>query len=399
MRIGIDATSVRPGHSAGIEAFTYGLLNGMADGPHELTVHVLNGTGDEWRQQVPSERIRWSEVRTPLRTDNRLGRLLRRHAPRSAVTSVALRRTVNRVRQWNRSPAAGVDVTVYPFSAVPVHADPSVIVLHDLRQLQPSLGSPGFAEVIRRNVAQAAAVVVSWPHPYEQALQAFPEARDKIAMIPLPAFHAARPQPSTEPEPGLLVYPSSTAPLKNHATLLEAMALLPECRVVCPGPLVEPEASRLLARASRPDLRGRVSFPGFVSTEELASLYARASAVVVPSLWEAASGAMLEAFSWGLPVACADSEPLLAQLDFTGADAAVFAAHDPAALAAAVRRLLQEREHYARASHAAGALLAARTWPNTSADYLAVLDWVGAGRPGPMPRSSFAEKLISGGAR
>ncbi|RAO49275.1 Phosphatidylinositol alpha-mannosyltransferase [Micromonospora saelicesensis] len=399
MRIGVDATSVRPGHSAGIEAFTYGLLNGLADGPHELIVHVLHGTGDEWRQRVPSERIGWSQVRTPLRTDNRIGRLLRRHTPRSAVTSVALRRTVNLVRQWNRSPAAGVDVTIYPFAAVPVHAEPSVIVLHDLRQLQPGLGSPGFAEVIRRNVAAAAAVVVSWPHPYEQAVRAFPEARDKIAMIPLPAFHAARQLPPTEPEPGLLVFPSSTAPLKNHATLLEAMALLPECRVVCPGPLVEPEASRLLARAARPDLRGRVSFPGFVSTEELASLYSRASAVVVPSLWEAASGAMLEAFSWGLPVACADSEPLLAQLEFTGADAAVFAAQDPAALAAAVRRLLQERQHYARASRAAGELLAARTWRDTAVDYVAVLDWVRSGRTGPMPRSSFAQTLLSGGNR
>ncbi|WP_328650009.1 glycosyltransferase [Micromonospora sp. NBC_00330] len=399
MRIGVDATSVRPGHSAGIEAFTYGLLNGMADGPHELTVHVLNGTGDEWRQRVSSERIVWSEVRALLRTDNRLGRLLRRHTPRAAVTSVALRRTINLVRQLNRSPASGVDVTVYPFSGVPVHAEPSVIVLHDLRALQPGLGSAGFAEVIRRNVARAGAVVMSWPHPYEQAVRAFPEARDKIAMIPLPAFHAARPQLSTEPEPGLLVFPSSTAPLKNHATLLEAMALLPECRLVCPGPLVEPEASRLLARAERPDLRGRVSFPGFVSTEDLASLYARASAVVVPSLWEAASGAMLEAFSWGVPVACADSEPLLAQLDFTGADAAVFAAHDPAALAEAVRRLLREREHYARASRAAGALLAARTWQDTAADYVAVLDWVRAGRPGPMPRSSFAETLLTKGAR
>lgn len=101
----------------------------------------------------------------------------------------------------------------------------------------------------------------------------------------------------------------------------------------------------------------------------------------------------------GVPVACADSEPLLAQLDFTGADAAVFAAHDPAALAEAVRRLLREREHYARASRAAGALLAARTWQDTAADYVAVLDWVRAGRPGPMPRSSFAETLLTKGAR
>ncbi|MEU5564177.1 glycosyltransferase family 4 protein [Micromonospora musae] len=391
----MDASSVRPGHSAGIEAFTYGLLNGLAPGPHELAVQILSGTGDEWRERVPSSRVGWAEVRPALRADNRIGQLLRRHAPRAAVTSIALRRTVNLVRQWNRPRAAGVDVTVYPFAAVPVHSDPAVIVLHDLRQLDPQLGSPGFREVIQRNVARAAAVVVSWPHPYEQALRAFPAARDKTAMIPLPVFHAADGRSTAAHEPGLLVFPSSTAPLKNHRTLLDAMALLPECRLVCPGPLVEPEASNLRARAEQPDLRGRVSFPGFVTTDELAALYARAAAVVVPSLWEAASGAMLEAFSWGIPVVCADSAPLLAQLEFTRADAGVFPARDPDGLAAAVRRVLTRREHYASSSRAAGRLLSGRTWQDTADDYVAVLEWVRAGRPGPMPRSSFAADVNS----
>ncbi|TDB79762.1 glycosyltransferase [Micromonospora sp. KC721] len=399
MRIGIDATTVRPGHSAGIEAFCYGLLGGLADGRHDLAVQVLAGTREEWRRRVSADGITWSEVRTPLRTDNRVGGLLRRHTPAAVASSLALRRAVNLVRQWNRPRAGGADVTLYPFAAAPTHTDPAVIVLHDLRHLHPEFGSPGFAEVIRRNVARAAAVVVSWPHPYAQAMRTFPEARDRIALIPLPAFHAAPATTTAAPEPGLLLYPSSTAPLKDHATLLEALALLPECRLVCPGPLVEPQASRLLARADQPDLRGRVSFPGFVNTTELASLYARASAVVVPSRWEAASGAMLEAFSWGLPVACADSEPLLAQLDFTGADAAVFPAGDPAALATAVREVLADRDRYASSSRAAGALLARRTWADTAADYAAVLEWVVAGRPGPMPQSAFAGRLTSRGVR
>ncbi|TDB77798.1 glycosyltransferase family 4 protein [Micromonospora sp. KC723] len=399
MRIGFDATTVRPAHSAGIEAFCYGLLGGLAAGPHDLTVQVIAGTGDEWRRRVTADGIAWSEVHTPLRTDTRVGRLLRRHTPGAVASSVALRRGVNLVRQWGRPQSCGADVTLYPFAAAPTHADPAVIVLHDLRHLHPEFGSPGFAEVIRRNVARAAAVVVSWPHPYAEAVRAFPEARDRMTLIPLPAFHAAATTSTAAPEPGLLLYPSSTARLKNHATLLEALALLPECRLVCPGPLVEPEASRLLARADQPDLRGRVSFPGFVSTTELASLYARASAVVVPSRWEAASGAMLEAFSWGLPVACADSEPLLAQLDFTGADAAVFPAGDPAALATAVRQVLADRDRYASSSRAAGVLLAGRTWADTAADYAAVLAWVVAGRPGPVPRSAFASTLTSRGAR
>ncbi|MEH0936277.1 glycosyltransferase [Micromonospora psammae] len=396
MRIGVDATSIRPGHSAGIEAFTYGLLNGLTQGPHQLAVEILAGTADEWRQRVPAEGIAWSEVGVSLRTDNAVGSFLRRHTPRRVQSSVTLRRTVNLVRQWHRPLAATAsEVTLYPFSGVPVRADPAVMVLHDLRHFHPEIASPGYRDMISRNVARASAVVVSWPHPYREALEFFPAARDKIALVPLPAFHAAPTRPVTETEPGLLVYPSSTAPLKNHATLLEAMALLPECRLVCPGPLVEPQASRLLARAARPDLLGRVSFPGFVTVQELAELYARASAVVVPSLWEAASGAMLEAFSWGLPVACADVDPLRAQLEFTGADAAVFSAKSPESLARAVRRILHDRDHYAEASRRAGARLADRTWADTAADYAAVLDWVTAGRPGPIPRSPFAATLTS----
>jgi glycosyltransferase involved in cell wall biosynthesis len=167
------------------------------------------------------------------------------------------------------------------------------------------------------------------------------------------------------------------------------MALLPHCRLICPGPLVEPEASRLLARAAQPDLRGRVSFPGFVSLDELNAIYARADAVVVPSLWEAASGAMLEAFTWGLPVACADVEPLRDQLEFNRAEAAVFRARDPRSLADAVRHLLDEREHYAAASRRANDRLAGRTWAATGRDYLDVLGWAARGGSGPVPRSPF----------
>ena len=193
------------------------------------------------------------------------------------------------------------------------------------------------------------------------------------------------------------MFPSSTAPLKNHATLLEAMALLPECRLVCPWRLGSRRPADCSPAPNGPTCGAWSPFPGFVSTEDLASLYARASAVVVPSLWEAASGAMLEAFSWGVPGSLRRTrEPLLAQLDFTGADAAVFRGTRPRLPSLRPSgRVHREREHYARASRAAGALLAARTWQDTAADDVAVLDWVRAGRPGPMPRSSFAETLLT----
>ncbi|MEV4830078.1 glycosyltransferase [Micromonospora sp. NPDC049257] len=399
MRITVEATPIRPGHAAGVEAFTYGLLTGMAaDTSHDLRVNILRGTLDQWRDQVPAEQVGWTEVAQPLRSDTPPGQLLRRWTPSRVRDSLAVRRAVNAVRQRSVPRQRGSDVTLYPFHSAPIGPGPSVVVVHDLRHLHAAFHAPGFAAVVRENVARASALVVTWPHPYRETLRLFPEAADRTALIPTPTFQPAPARATARPEPGLLVYPSSTAAHKNHATLLEAMASLPQCRLVCPGPLVEPEASRLLARAALPDLRRRVSFPGFVTLDELNALYARADAVVIPSLWEAASGAMLEAFSWGLPVACADAEPLLAQLEFTGAQATVFRATEPASLAEAVQRLLADRAHYATAARHANGRLAPRTWAATGGDYLDVLRWAAQGRPGPIPRSAFAAELSGEGA-
>ncbi|ROO51237.1 glycosyl transferase family 1 [Micromonospora sp. Llam0] len=400
MRVTVDATAIRPGHAAGVEAFSYGLLAGIAaDRSCELRVDVLSGTVEQWRRSVPDPRIDWVETAQPLRTDNPVGQLLRRWTPNRLRDSSAVRRTVDAVRQRTVPTRSDADVILHPFHGTPIRPGTSVMVLHDLRRLRADFHAPGYAAVIRQNVARAAAVVVTWPHPYREALRIFPQAAEKTVLIPTPTFQPAPGHLRARPEPGLLLYPSATARHKNHITLLEAMALLPEHHLICPGPLVEPEASRLRARAARPDLRDRIHFPGFVTRDELNALYARADAVVVPSLWEAASGAMLEAFSWGLPVACADSEPLLAQLEFTGAEAAVFRATDPASLAAAVGRLADDRAHYAAASRRADGRLAARTWDAAGRDYLDVLRWAADGRPGPVPRSAFAATLSRAASR
>lgn len=403
MRINIDASSIIPGRSAGVEAFAYGLIGGLTSLPgHDLEVTIVRGTGADWSQRIretlpagaahddPGSTLRWSEVALPLAGTTGFGGRLRRALPASVRSSRLARRAVTAVRH-RAAPAVTDDVpTLYPFHRVPVRASRPIVTLHDLRGFQPQFRSPADMEVVRDNVARAAAVIVSWPHPYRQALETFPEARDKIALIPLPAFHAHRPEaPAIDRDPGLLLYPSSTAAHKNHATLVSAMSLLPDLRLACPGPLVQPAAGALAAQVDAAGLGGRVSFPGFVSNTQLEQLFARAAAVVVPSLWEAASGAVFEAFSWGVPVACADVAPLRAQVEFAGGEVCFFDPASPEATASAIRRLLADREHYAAQSRRAGARLAARSWTETARDYADVVAWVADGRPGPMPRSSF----------
>jgi glycosyltransferase involved in cell wall biosynthesis len=390
MRIKVDASSISPSRSAGVEAFTYGLVQGLVDvDAHDIDVDVIRGTVDAWRQRVAAGPT-WSEVDLRL-GEGPVGDFLRARVPERIRTSTLTRRILHTVRAGPHRPAERAhDVTLYPFAFVPIRTEPAVIVLHDLRRIQPEFRQPGYVDLLRRNIARAGAITVSWPHPYQQALHAFPEAADRIAMIAPPSFHPRPADAVAAPEPDLLLFPSATARHKNHATLLEAMALLPEFRLVCPGPLVEPQAAALLARTRRPDVAGRVSFPGFVAVTDLADLYARASIVVVPSLWEAASGAVFEAFSWGLPVICADVEPLRAQAAFAGAEIRFFDPHDPACLAQAVRAVAADRDRHAAIARTGGERLARRTWVDTARDYVEVLEWVARGRPGPMPRSAFA---------
>jgi glycosyltransferase involved in cell wall biosynthesis len=287
-------------------------------------------------------------------------------------------------------------VTLYPFHRVPIRTSPAVVTLHDMRTFHPEFYSRSDVEIIRRNVAGAAAVVVSWPHPYHQVLEMFPEAAAKTALIPLPVFHARPSGATPRTDSTTLIYPSSTARHKNHENLIEAMAHLPDLELVCPGPLVEPQASRLKAKVRELSLSSRVHFPGFVSTSELSKLYAEAAAVVVPSMWEAASGAVFEAFSWGLPVACSDVAPLRAQVEFAGAQVSFFDGTDPGSIAAAVRALLADRKRLVVASKLAGQRLGERTWADTGRDYSDVFEWVHRGSLGSIPTSRFvSERRIS----
>ena len=85
-----------------------------------------------------------------------------------------------------------------------------------------------------------------------------------------------------------------------------------------------------------PDLLGL----GYVTGRELTVLYDLASAMVQTTLYEAGSFPMWEAMLAGLPVACSAIPPLLEQLERQGTTAETFEPGDPAAVAAALERVV-----------------------------------------------------------
>jgi glycosyltransferase involved in cell wall biosynthesis len=175
------------------------------------------------------------------------------------------------------------------------------------------------------------------------------------------------------PEAGpLLLNVKRLHPLADHATLLEAMAILrqsqPRARLLIAGSGGEGDALR--ARAERLGLGDSVQFLGLVPNERVAELQAAADLFVLSSLLEATPTVALEALACGTPVVSTDSPGGVELAGIFGDDVVVVRRQDPAALAAAIGAFLEAPR---RARAQTGARVAARfRLPALTESYLAL---------------------------
>ncbi|HEY7280035.1 MAG TPA: glycosyltransferase [Actinomycetota bacterium] len=120
------------------------------------------------------------------------------------------------------------------------------------------------------------------------------------------------------------------APPKGFRFLIEALPSIREhhpdvhLAVAGAGPLDQ----ELRALADRVGVGDAVTFLGV--RHDVPALMRGADVFVLPSLWEGAAGALVEATGLGVPVACSELAPLL---EVTGFAAATFPVKDPSAIA------------------------------------------------------------------
>jgi glycosyltransferase involved in cell wall biosynthesis len=141
--------------------------------------------------------------------------------------------------------------------------------------------------------------------------------------------------------PGRFVfYPARTWPHKNHLRLLRALRLLRDREglivpLVCSGGLT-PFCETLKAECQLLGLSEQVRFIGFVDFKELSALYSLCAAVVIPTLFEAASFPLWESFLSKRPAACSNVTSLPRQ---AGDAALIFDPYNVNEIADAVMRL------------------------------------------------------------
>jgi glycosyltransferase involved in cell wall biosynthesis len=235
----------------------------------------------------------------------------------------------------------GCDVIHFPFQSFEPCALPSVYNPHDLQHLHhPEFFTP--SEIARRESLYPAAcrvthtVVVASQFVKRDVVERYGIASEKVQVIPWappPLSESERTTPTDElralkKKYGLTDYPFALYPAmtwehKNHLRLLEALARLRDrealkLHVICTGYKTD-FWPRIERRMNELNLNEQVKFTGHVSPEELSALYRSAQFVFIPTLFEAASAPLFEAWQHGAPAACSSVTSLPEQ----AADAAV----------------------------------------------------------------------------
>jgi glycosyltransferase involved in cell wall biosynthesis len=163
----------------------------------------------------------------------------------------------------------------------------------------------------------------------------------------------------------LLLSLAAKRPHKNVEGLIDALAGIPPERrpvLVVPGYATEHEPA-LLARAAAAGVGDDVRFPGWLPAADVEGLWRACTAHVLPSYYEGFGLPVLEAMARGVPGACSDRASLP---EVAGDAALLFDPSDPAAIRAAIERLLSDAELRERLGRAGLERAAKFTWERTA---------------------------------
>lgn len=299
----------------------------------------------------------------------------------AASAALQGRAEVRPLRELRRTDA---EVFWYPWNAI-IHRPTRgaiVVTVHDVAPL--AFPDPRWTRVLRnlrwrgryREVARRATLIVAvsnfTAHEMERLLGV---RRGRLHVIPLGGDDGVLPDPARDAEalerlgvrrPFVLAVGAADR-RKNVAMLQRAMQLVharvPAVTLVWAGP-------RKASRTERP-LPPWEHAAGFVSDEDLWTLYRRAEVFVMPSRYEGFGLPVLEAMRVGTPVVSSDAASLT---EVGGAAAQYVSADDAAGMANAICGVLGDASRAQAMRDTGFAQVARFTWAESARRTLAVFD-------------------------
>ncbi len=205
---------------------------------------------------------------------------------------------------------------------------PVVSLVHDIQfDFYPEFMHPDDADQRYENIIHAMEVsdrIVAISSYVRQTLVDYGKyPADNIITIPIALADRLAPPTSNDVLTDLntqagryLLYPANTWPHKNHAMLLTAFAMYrakhPESdmKLVCCGVNSHAGGSAIKKAVRIMGLEGAAIFPGFLSEEDLSSLFSNSLAMIFPSLYEGFGMPVMEAMANNTAVLCSNMTSL-----------------------------------------------------------------------------------------
>jgi glycosyltransferase involved in cell wall biosynthesis len=290
------------------------------------------------------------------------------------------------VRPATEMAATACDAAWYPCNFV-THRPQRGAIVPTVHDLFPMLQLDGrWWKVYKRSRARfrytrtlrgADQVITGASVAREELVRTFGIAREKVSVVPHAAddFRAADRALATpilqrlQVDGSFLLAVGSQEPRKNLGVLYEAMRQLEAAGRRIPLVLCGPRG--IHGFKSGDALPAWLRLAGFVRDDELAALYATATALVFPSRYEGFGLPVLEAMTVGGVVICSDASTM----PEVGGDAVLyFRPDDPARLAAQVLRLLDDTDLRDQLIRAGTVQAAKYSWSRSAAGTLAAID-------------------------
>jgi glycosyltransferase involved in cell wall biosynthesis len=396
LRVAINAQIPPQMGAGGIQSVLIGLLNalGQLDGAEE---YIVIGPWEDydWLKAYagPNQRIvRGPKQKFPDRHFKRVPLPIR-----SSVRKLRwlLKDFLSDKPSWPTVPISdgyyenlGCDLIHFPYQDFTLCGLPAVYNPHDLQHVHfpnfYSASAIAWRDVTYRagcHFAKSVLVASQWVK--EDLVRNYSVDPKKIQVIPWAPPTQAYAEPDEETISKVIeeykldlpfaFYPAMTWQHKNHIRLIQALALLRNehsirMNIVCTGHKNDfwPQIQRSIQELG---LEQQVRFLGMVPPEELRALYRLAAFVIIPTLFEAASGPLFEAWQEGTPVACSAVTSLPEQ---AGNGALLFDPHSVEAIAHTLVRMSQDQDLREELTVRGARRLQDFCWERTAKTYRAV---------------------------
>jgi glycosyltransferase involved in cell wall biosynthesis len=257
---------------------------------------------------------------------------------------------------------------------LPSRAAAQIVTIHDLDFLaHPERADAeikrDYPSLVRAHAHRADAVIVPSRYTASQVQQRLEVPPDRVFVCPegVPPEWIPAPAGAARSRDGYLLFVGTLGARKNVAGLLTAYEMLVASHPDVP-PLVlagnsSPEAAPLLESLARRRLSDRVRYLGYVPASARRRLYDGASVLVLPSFDEGFGLPIVEAMALGVPVVASNRGALPEIVQDAGL---LVDPDDPAALAAAIDRLLRDASWAAKLAERGSDRARAFTWSRTA---------------------------------